>query len=88
MGIPYQRQDGGHYTIEKQMVYSIHQWTVENNFCRSKNQNVFSSFSAYIVNGSFILHSFGFNTYSENGFYAKQKWFDGNPLDYFVQQIL
>ena len=83
MGIPYQRQDGGSLYYRETNGIQHPLWTVENNLAGQKTTNVFSSFSTLydVTDNLSLAYRFGFNTYSENGFYAMNKGgIDGNPL--------
>ncbi len=83
INIPYQRQDGGSLYYRETNGIQHPLWTVENNLTGQKTTNIFTSFStAYQFNDDLsVAYRFGFNTYSENGFYAQNKGgIDGNPL--------
>lgn len=83
INIPYQRADGGSLYYRETNGIQHPLWTVENVKTGQKTTNIFSSFSTvYSVNDNLSLaYRFGFNTYSENGFYAQNRGgIDGNPL--------
>ncbi len=83
INIPFQRADGGSLYYRETNGIQHPLWTVENVKTGQKTTNIFSSFSTvYSVNDNLSLaYRFGFNTYTENGFYAQNRGgIDGNPL--------
>ncbi|WP_298501987.1 SusC/RagA family TonB-linked outer membrane protein [uncultured Maribacter sp.] len=83
VNIPFQRADGGSLYYRETNGIQHPLWTVENVKTGQKTTNIFSSFSTvYSVNDNLSLaYRFGFNTYTENGFYAQNRGgIDGNPL--------
>ena len=83
VGIPFERADGGSLYYRETNGIQHPFWTVKNSKTGQKTTNVFTSFSTvYDFNDHLsAAYRFGFNTYSENGFYAQNKGgIDGNPL--------
>lgn len=83
INIPFQRQDGGSLYYRETNGIQHPLWTVENNLTGQKTTNIFTSFSASyeIADKLSAAYRFGFNTYSENAFYAQNRGgIDGNPL--------
>jgi TonB-linked SusC/RagA family outer membrane protein len=83
VNIPFERQDGGSLYYRETNGIQHPFWTVKNNKTGQKTTNIFTSFSTvYSFNDNLsAAYRFGFNTYSENGFYAQNKGgIDGNPL--------
>lgn len=81
--IPFQRADGGSLYYRETNGIQHPLWTVANNKTGQKTTNIFTSFSTvYQFNDNLsAAYRFGFNTYTENGFYAQNKGgIDGNPL--------
>jgi TonB-linked SusC/RagA family outer membrane protein len=82
IGIPFQRQDGGSLYYRETNGIQHPFWTVENSKTGQKTTNIFTSFSTvYQFTENFsAAYRFGFNTYTENGFYAQNKGgIDGDP---------
>ena len=83
INIPFERLDGGSLYYRETNGIQHPLWTVKNVKTGQKTTNIFSSFSTvYSLNDNISLaYRFGFNTYTENGFYAQNKGgIDGNPL--------
>jgi TonB-linked SusC/RagA family outer membrane protein len=83
VGIPFERADGGSLYYRETNGIQHPFWTVKNSKTGQKTTNIFTSFSTvYDFNDHLsAAYRFGFNTYSENGFYAQNKGgIDGNPL--------
>ncbi|WP_291968085.1 SusC/RagA family TonB-linked outer membrane protein [Maribacter sp.] len=83
VNIPFERLDGGSLYYRETNGIQHPFWTVKNNRTGQKTTNIFTSFSSvYQFNDNLsAAYRFGFNTYTENGFYAQNKGgIDGNPL--------
>ncbi|MFK7814647.1 MAG: SusC/RagA family TonB-linked outer membrane protein [Maribacter sp.] len=83
VNIPFERLDGGSLYYRETNGIQHPFWTVKNNKTGQKTTNIFASFSTVyqFTDNLSAAYRFGFNTYTENGFYAQNKGgIDGNPL--------